>query len=89
MSKRYSHLSLEERIEIEKRRDLGHSATQISKALGRSPSTICRELRRGRWWPSNETADYVPYRDTRLRNQEVTPPQYRAGRAQRKAEKRA
>lgn len=89
MGKHYSHLSLDERIEIEKRRDLGHSARQIATALGRSPSTICRELKRGQWWPSNETAAYVPYRDTRLRNEEVTPPQYRAGRAQHKAKKRA
>ena len=89
MSKQYSHLSLDDRIEIEKRHDLGQSLRQIARALDRSPSTICRELKRGRWWPSNESAAYVPYRDKRLRNQEVTPPQYRAGRAQDKAEKRA
>lgn len=89
MGKQYSHLSLDERIEIEKRRDLGQSATVIAKGLRRSPSTICRELRRGKWRASNESGAYVPYRDTRLRNQEITPPQYRAGRAQHKAQERA
>ena len=89
MGKQYSHLSLDERVQIEKRHDLGQSARKIAKALGRSPSTISRELKRGRWWPSNESAAYVPYKDTRLRNGEVTPPQYRAARADNKAHKRA
>ena len=89
MGKQYSHLSLDDRIEIEKRLDLGQPLRQIARALGCSPSTISRELKRGRWRPSNESGAYVPYRDTRLRNQEVTPPQYRAGRAQHKAEERA
>ena len=89
MGKQYSHLSLDDRIEIEKRLDLGQPLRQIARALGCSPSTISRELKRGRWRPSNESAAYVPYRDTRLRNQEVTPPQCRAGRAQHKAEERA
>ena len=89
MGEHYSHLSLDERIEIEKRHDLGQSARKIATALGRSPSTICRELKRGQWWPSNESAAYVPYKDTRLRNGEVTPPQYRAARAHNKANKRA
>jgi len=40
------YLNLLERREIARMHDLGLSQRQIAKQLGRSPSTICRELRR-------------------------------------------
>nr|MDQ3643237.1 helix-turn-helix domain-containing protein [Actinomycetota bacterium] len=37
-------LSLEERIEIRVGIETGHSLSAIARALGRAPSTICREV---------------------------------------------
>lgn len=89
MTLEYKHLSLDDRIEIEKHRDNKLGVREIARRLGRAPSTISRELRRGAWRPSNENAAYTPYRDHALHGDELTPPQYRAGRAQRKADARA
>ena len=89
MTTEYLHLTLDERIEIEKRLDRCESFRTIASALGRAPSTILREVRRGRWRPSNENAAYTPYRDVALHAGDLTPPQYRAGRAQHKADTRA
>ena len=44
--KRNSHLSLEERLQITVLQGKGISVRKIAKALGRSPSTISRELNR-------------------------------------------
>ena len=85
----YCHLSLDDRIQIEKHLDGGLSTRQIAHRLRRSPSTISREIRRGRWRASHQNAAYTPYRDPALHGVELTPPQYRAARAQRKAETRA
>ena len=46
--KRYTHLSLEERPLISHYHDNGRSIRQISHRLGRSASSISRELRRNR-----------------------------------------
>lgn len=89
MTTQYTHLSLDDRIEIEKFRDRDYSIREISRRLGRAPSTISRELRRGRWRASNENAAYTPYRDAALHGEALTAPQYRAGRAQKKADARA
>lgn len=85
----YRHLNLDERIEIDKRHDRGESLRTIADALSRSPSTLSRELRRGRWRPSHENAAYRPYRDAGLHGGALSPPQYRADRAHRKAAARA
>jgi transposase, IS30 family len=53
--KRY--LSRDERYEIARLHDLGHSMRSIAGRLGRSPSTISRELRRHRHEP---TGYYLP-----------------------------
>jgi IS30 family transposase len=45
-SKKYAHLSIEERCEIARRRDAGQSVRQVAAALDRSPSSIARELKR-------------------------------------------
>lgn len=89
MTTPYRHLTLDDRIQVEKYRDQHASIRHIARELGRSPSTISRELRRGAWRASNENTAYTPYRDPALHGGDLTPPQYRAGRAQKKAEARA
>lgn len=54
--------------------------------MGRSPSTISRELKRNAWRPSNTSAAYTEYRPAALGTGEATERQYRASRAQVKAE---
>jgi len=55
MEKRYRHISLEERDRIAEMKSLGHTVTDIAVALGRSKSTLSRELRR------NATPAYKVY----------------------------
>ncbi len=45
----YQHLPKEERFYIWQARREGNTQTHIAKALGRHPSTICRELKRNRY----------------------------------------
>jgi len=45
-TRKYRHLSIEERCEIARRRQAGESLRQIGAALDRSPSSIARELER-------------------------------------------
>ena len=51
MSRTYSHLSLQERIEIQLSRREGLSLRAIARKLKRSVSTISRELHRNDWLP--------------------------------------
>jgi transposase, IS30 family len=44
----YKHLTSEERYYIETRRKMEESTTEIAQSLGRSQSTICRELNRNK-----------------------------------------
>ncbi|WP_178385522.1 helix-turn-helix domain-containing protein, partial [Xanthomonas oryzae] len=44
MSKSYQHLSAEERAMLQIERGRGQSVRAISRILGRSPSTLSREL---------------------------------------------
>lgn len=53
MGIRYSHLSDAERGAIEIKLKEGLSQASIARSLGRHPSTICREARRGLWQPFN------------------------------------
>ena len=87
MSREYNHVSLSERIEIEKLLDLGFSQAEIARRLGRDRSTICREVKRRSWRPSNTSAAYTPYRPTRLRTGASTALQYRATIAQSHADR--
>src|SRR5574343_106238 len=48
MSKRYKHLSREERYSIKEMRDRGLSINEISNKVQRSKSTISMELRRNK-----------------------------------------
>jgi IS30 family transposase len=46
MGQSYEQLTLEERCEIARRREAGESIRKIAAAMGRSPSSISRELKR-------------------------------------------
>jgi hypothetical protein len=52
----YTHLSLAEREEIAIAREQGQSLQSIANSLGRSPSTVSRELRRNS--PPHNTVAY-------------------------------
>jgi len=47
--KQYQHLSSEERFYLHQAVREGKSKAEIARALGRSPSTIGREMRRNMW----------------------------------------
>lgn len=86
----YRHISSDERNLIGSLHGRGWSARAIARRLGRAPSTVSRELRRGRWFASNENESYRPYRPGRLKSGAWTgPPFYSPLTAQRRAERRA
>lgn len=70
MSTRYRHLSMQDRVEIEKLLDAGQSQAQIARVLGCHRSTVSREVRRGSWSPESSHANLRPY----LRNKLNTRP---------------
>ena len=90
MGQRYSHLSSDERILIEKLHGERHPGVRkIAEEIGRDKSTVSRELRRGLWFASNENGSYRPYRPKRLKTGAWTSgPFYSALAAQRKADLR-
>ena len=88
MGQGYVHLSLDERVAIEKGLDAGESMASIARTLGRPTCTVSREVRRNRWRPVNTSTAYTPYRG-RLRPGPVTSLQYRASIAQDRACQRA
>ncbi len=49
MGKIYEQLSIEERAMIQTQLEMGYRPAEIATSLNRSPSTICRELRRNGW----------------------------------------
>ena len=59
MGEVYSHLSEEERQVIQIEVGNGASIRGIGAMLGRSPSSISREIKRNTWFPSNENESYV------------------------------
>lgn len=86
MGTHYSHLSLAERVQIEKLVDSGVSLNQIARRLGRAPSTISREIRQRSWRPSNTAAAYTPY-GPHLKFGDKTKRQYRSVIAQADADR--
>jgi IS30 family transposase len=44
----YTHLTREERYQIYALKEMGHTQHKIAEALGRSPATMSRKLRRNR-----------------------------------------
>lgn len=72
MEKNYTHLSLEQRYQIESLLKAGISQKQIALQLGVHPSTICRELKRNiakRGCTSGEYHARIAERKTRNRHQ--------------------
>ena len=55
MGSHYEQFSLEERCELARRREAGESLRKIASALGRSPASVSRELRR-----NGSATDYKP-----------------------------
>ena len=84
MGQQYSHLSLDERIEIEKGFDCQESLAVIARRLGRPTSTVSREVKRNGWRPSNTSAAYRPEKLLWCRKGELTGVEYRASVAQSK-----
>nr|WP_325258507.1 helix-turn-helix domain-containing protein [uncultured Oscillibacter sp.] len=56
MKKRYTRLTLEERLKIKELLDAGSSLRNIARIMGYSPSTICYELKK-----RNQQGKYDPY----------------------------
>ena len=67
MGEVYSHLSEEERQVIQIEIGNGTGIRAIGAMIGRSPSTVSREIKRNTWFPSNESESYRPYRPRRLK----------------------
>jgi len=66
MGKHYTHMSLEERIELYALKRMGFSDHRIADCLGRSPSTIGRELKRNSKPTKRYRGGYRPERANRL-----------------------
>ena len=88
MGEVYSHLSEEERQVIQIEIGNGTGIRAIGAMIGRSPSTVSREIKRNTWFPSDESESYRPYRPRRLKTGPWTSRYYIAGPAQRKAARR-
>lgn len=67
MGKVNSHLSEEERQVIQIEIGNGTGIRAIGAMIGRSPSTVSREIKRNAWFPSDESESYRPYRPRRLK----------------------
>lgn len=80
MEKGYKHISIEERDRIAEMKSLGYKVTEIAKALGRSKSTLSRELRR------NATPAYKVYLSHRAHERAVTRKQEAGSRPRLKSE---
>ena len=83
MGEVYSHLSEEERQVIQIEVGNGASIRGIGAMLGRSPSSISREIKRNTWFPSNENESYRSYRAEGVPRR---PPRAHAGRQGRQVE---
>ncbi len=83
----YSHLSEEERQVIQMEIGNGTAIRAIAAMLGRSASTVSREIKRNTWIPSTENESYRPYRPKRLKTGPWTGRYYSAGPAQRTADR--
>lgn len=88
MTAHYRHLTLDDRIEIERLLDLGMSRAEIARRLGVHRSTITRELRRGSWQPEHDHANLRPYLRNKLNTRGPHDRLYLAGQAQLRADDR-
>ena len=80
MGKGYKHINLEERDRIAEMKALGQTMTEIATELGRSKSTLSRELKR------NATAAYKVYLSHRAQERAVTRKQEAGSRPRLKNE---
>ena len=88
MGQVYSHLSEDERLIIQGGLSQGWSVRKIAGEIGRSASTVSREIRRNTWFPSNDSEAYRPYRPAGLKTDYWTGRYYVAHKAEQKACKR-
>ena len=88
MPAHYRHLTLDDRIEIERLTDLGISRAEIARRLGVHRSTITRELTRGAWQPERDHANLRPYLRNKLNTRDRHDRLYLAGQAQLAADTR-
>lgn len=85
MTAHYRHLTIEDRIEIQRLHDLNVPRAQIARRLGVHRSTITRELRRGSWQPEHDHANLRPYLRNKLNTRGPRDRLYLAGQAQLRA----
>lgn len=88
MTTHYRHLTLEDRIEIEKLLEHGHSRAEIARRIGVHRSTIGREIRKRSWQPEQDHANLRPYLRNKLDTHDSHKRLYLAGQAQLDAERR-
>lgn len=88
MTAHYRHLTIDDRIEIQRAVDRGVSQAVIARRLGVHRSTISRELRRGSWQPEQDHANLRPYLRNRLNTHAPRDRLYLAGQAQVRADDR-
>ncbi|WGD36544.1 IS30 family transposase [Lysinibacter sp. HNR] len=89
MSTQYSHLTLEDRVQIELFLEQGYSQAEIARRIGVNRSTICRELHRNSWQPESDHTNLRPYLRNKLDSRDPHERIYLAGQAHLHAERRA
>lgn len=89
MPAHYRHLTIADRIEIEKLLERGCSQAEIARRIGVHRSTISRELRAGSWQPERDHANLRPYLRNKLDTRDPHQRLYLAGQAQQQAAARA
>ncbi|MGK0740835.1 IS30 family transposase [Leucobacter sp. Z1108] len=88
MSTHYRHLTLDDRIEIEKLIGHGHNRAEIARHLGVHRSTITREIRKRSWQPERDHGNLRPYLRNKLNTRSPRDRLYLAGQAQLHADTR-
>lgn len=89
MTAHYRHLTIDDRIEIERLLDRELTQAEIARRLGVHPATISRELRRGSWQPERDHVNLRPYLRNKLDTRDPHERLYLGGQAQRQAQTRA
>lgn len=84
----YRHLTIDDRVEIQRLNDGGVCRAEIARRVGAHRSTITRELRRGSWQPERDHANLRPYLRNRLDTRGPHGRLYLGGQAQAQAEAR-
>ena len=88
MTAHYRHLTLTDRIEVERLLERGLTRAEIARRIGVHRSTITRELSRGSWQPEHDHANLRPYLRNRLDTRGPHDRLYLAGQAQVRADAR-